>query len=485
MGYNHITNFFHLPKGLPVADHNSFHGPLKVHPKNPRYFTDDTKRAIYLTGSHTWANFQESGLDNDPPFDFTAYLDLLEGHNHNFIRLWVWEHGMRAPWTNDPVCFTPLPYLLSGSKYDLNAWNPTYFERLRQRVELAAARGIYVSIMLFQGWSLNKTGNPEGDPWLAHPFNGVNNINGVDVPIGGLVDDDINPTLHSLGNPEVLARQEAYIRKVIDTVNYFDNVLYEIINEGGSTAWQYHMIEYIHTYERGKPKQHPVGMTHRIAPEQFNSDLFNSPADWISPGQEPQNCLHPGSIYLQDYRNDPIPADGRKVILSDTDHLWGHGGNHKWVWKSFLRGMNPIFMDPWKNLAGRLVRERTQWMHLAGGISKDQPDYPDWEPIRLSMGTTRRYAEKINLVAMTPHGEMASTRYCLANLGKEYLVYLPDGGLVTLDLRNAKGNLSVEWFFPILGRVMAGPEPVPGGKYATLAAPYSGDAVLYLSSQSV
>jgi hypothetical protein len=37
-------------------------GPLRVHPTNPRYFTDGTKlpdgslKAVYLTGSHTWGN---------------------------------------------------------------------------------------------------------------------------------------------------------------------------------------------------------------------------------------------------------------------------------------------------------------------------------------------------------------------------------------------------------------------------------------------
>ena len=28
-------------------------GPLRVHPTNPRYFTDGSGKAIYLTGSHT------------------------------------------------------------------------------------------------------------------------------------------------------------------------------------------------------------------------------------------------------------------------------------------------------------------------------------------------------------------------------------------------------------------------------------------------
>lgn len=29
-------------------------GPLRVHPTNPRYFTDGRGKAIYLTGSHFW-----------------------------------------------------------------------------------------------------------------------------------------------------------------------------------------------------------------------------------------------------------------------------------------------------------------------------------------------------------------------------------------------------------------------------------------------
>ena len=38
---------------------HTFHGPLRRCPANPRYFTDDTGRAIYLSGSHTWAVFQD------------------------------------------------------------------------------------------------------------------------------------------------------------------------------------------------------------------------------------------------------------------------------------------------------------------------------------------------------------------------------------------------------------------------------------------
>jgi hypothetical protein len=73
-------------------------GPLRVHPSNPRYFTDGTKcpdgslRAVYLTGSHTWDNLVDMRQgDTSPGFDFDAYLDFLQRHRHNFIRLWAWD----------------------------------------------------------------------------------------------------------------------------------------------------------------------------------------------------------------------------------------------------------------------------------------------------------------------------------------------------------------------------------------------------------
>ena len=40
-------------------------GPLRVHPENPRYFTDGSGRAVYLTGSHVWNNWQDQGIKGD------------------------------------------------------------------------------------------------------------------------------------------------------------------------------------------------------------------------------------------------------------------------------------------------------------------------------------------------------------------------------------------------------------------------------------
>ena len=467
--------------------------PLRPHPTNPRYFTTDSAwdadgipQAVYLTGSHTWANLQDIGLPGGPAFPYTEYLDFMHSLGHNFMRLWMFEQPSRASWTEAPIVFDPLPWSRTGPgtaadglpKFDLDTFNEAYFQRLRSRLIQAAERGIYCAVMLFQGWSLHRTSASYGDPWPVHPFNASNNINGVDVPYTR-ADDDEHPCLHSTLNPAVLARQETYVRKVVDTVNDLDNVLYEIINEGGATAWQVHMINFVHEIERSKARQHPVGMTHRISPRQFNADLFESPAEWISPAKEPQEWMYPGAVYLEDYQNDPPPADGRKVILNDTDHLWGHGGNPQWVWKSFTRGHNPIFMDPWWPLYIESDPAVTPWTFV-GGVTKDARDYPDWDPTRRAMGDTQRYANKMNLAKMTPRPELASSRYCLANPGEEYMIYLPEGGSVTLNLRGCQGSFSVEWFLPRVNRTFPGAHPLAGGDYVATAAPFTGDAVLYI-----
>ena len=50
--------------------------------RNRRYFTDESGRAIYLTGAHTWANLQDG--DRSEPldrFDFERYLTFLQNHS--------------------------------------------------------------------------------------------------------------------------------------------------------------------------------------------------------------------------------------------------------------------------------------------------------------------------------------------------------------------------------------------------------------------
>ena len=454
-------------------------GLLSVSRQNPRYFADPQGNIVYLTGSHTWANIQDFTKNGVAfTFDYSAHLADLKRYQHNFTRIWTWESSR----TDSHTDIGPLAYARTGPgtaldgdlKFDLEQFNPVYFDRLRTRIAAAQEQEMYVMVMLFQGFSLGKKGIA---PWSGHPYNRANNINGVDGDSDG---DESGNAVHTLAVPAITQLQRAYVRKVIDTLNDFDNVIWEISNEShsGATEWQYHLIDFIHSYEAEKSKQHPVVMGVQRPKE--NALLFRSPAEAIAPG-------HPV------YAHDPPAADGSKIIIADTDHLWGIGGGQEWVWMSFVRGINPIFMDP----------------HDASFLG---PDSKCWETVRWSMGYTRLFANRMRLATMSPRPDLASSGYCLTDPDQEYLVYLPCQGIVqgrgcgllrrwsqlsqqiglqtvsqllgwsgtvSLDLSEASGVFQAEWFNPSTGKTLpAG--TVTAGRRHTFYAPFSGDAILYL-----
>ena len=88
--------------------------PLRIHPDNWRYFTDGSGKAIYLTGSHTWAALHERRLEETPVFDYPAWLDFMEKHNHNFLRLWAWEHAAWMQFTDRKILYYPNRYPRTG-----------------------------------------------------------------------------------------------------------------------------------------------------------------------------------------------------------------------------------------------------------------------------------------------------------------------------------------------------------------------------------
>src|SRR5512133_919354 len=224
-------------------------GPLVVSEANPRYFAVTAgnaadPKAVYLTGSHIWNNLHDGmgpGTDcAEAPerFDYDSYLDFLKLHGHNFIRLWRWEQfKSQAAGGIFHLCMTPQPWSRTGPgaardgkpKFDLSKLDPEYFERLRDRVIAAGNRGIYVAVMLFDGWAIHLS--PAPDNVEGHPFHAANNVNGIGIT--SILDYQVLPL-----DPRIQEVQEAYIRKVVDTVHDLPNLLYEVANEssGGGTV---------------------------------------------------------------------------------------------------------------------------------------------------------------------------------------------------------------------------------------------------------
>jgi hypothetical protein len=481
---------------------NAAAGPLVVSDANPRYFAvaarDDERRAVYLTGSHIWNNFHDGlGPGSDCAAvpernDYAAYVRFLKDHGHNFIRLWRWEQfKSQAAAGNFHLCMTPQPWSRTGPgaatdgkpRFDLTVFDEAYFERLRDRVTAAGNEGIYVAVMFFDGFGLHLS--PPPDNVEGHPFHALNNIN--EIAITSIDDYQVLPLA-----PRVRAVQEAYLRKVVDTVHDLPNVLYEVANEstgggpivaelaqalglpesaetGDSTEWQYWVIDFVKQYERQIGYDaHPVGMTMQYpVPDQskVNDPLFNGPADWISPGFDDE-------LFTGRWFTDPPASDGRKVVMTDTDHYAAGSGDALWAWRSFLRGHHPILIDYG-------IIDVANPLDPSLGV----PSYESFEPARHAMGDTLRFAQRMELMAMEPRGELSSTGYALASPGREYLVLQQSETSDPFTVSLPPGTYAVEWYdISSRGTQLGGLLTVEAHDNVEFTPPFGdvGPAVLYL-----
>ena len=435
-------------------------GPLVQSADNPNYFADAGGNPVFLVGSHTWSNFQDMGMEGDKPFDYEQYMAFMVHHGYNFMRFWNWEHAAWAAWSEEKMIIGPMPYLRTGPglaldgkpKFDLNQWNQAYFDRMRARIIKARDHGIYASIMLFQQFSGAWLKGGElfsHNAFRGHYYNAQNNIQGFNG------DRDDNWVL-DIDNTEVRKYQAAYLAKIVETVWDLDNVLYEVINEGGNPDWDKFVIQTVKELEAPRGKRHPIGLTGHG--NETTEQMLASDADWISPGPWDKGGF-------ENAWSDPPLWTGKKVCVLDTDHLWGHGIDYHWVWYSLLRGHNVLFMDPWDPIPA--------WFDPY----KNSPDLRIYVEGRDAMSNAAALANRLDLRKMKPVKAFQSG-FCLADEGREYVIYRQKG-TVEVDLTGISGVFSVEWIHPSVRLTQPG-KPVTGGAKVRIPIPFSDDGILHL-----
>jgi hypothetical protein len=420
-----------LGPGLPQLRHNP--GDL--------FFTTAAGDEVYLRGSHTWPSVQDYQASG--PFDFEAFLFLQQSIGANSTRLWAWD-AAHSDGAGGPL--SPMPFVqVSPGVYDVMQINPAYIARLVERVDAAGEAGLYVSVMIGQGWTVHQDA-----AWADHPFNAGNNVNGI----------ASNPAeVQSLSNPKIVAAYELLARAVVEAVAGRSHVLFEVGNEfdNNPAAWafQNHLANYIKSID---PHDRPVGIT---AANWWSGDqadipveLAAGPADWVSP----DGYGHAGGFQS----NNPVAATGDKVSMADTDHIWGIGGDEGFVWSAFTRGYNVWNMDSLSNTG------------IAGIHPGIGPGLPTEAAVREGIRQTGLAADMVNLNDVRVLSARSSEGFLLGNLSTGNLIgYDPNGGSVTLDLTGVSGNLDVFWFDLDTG-VMTQGTAVAGGAGRTLTAPSPG-----------
>src|SRR3954462_6520449 len=201
-------------------------GPaITIHPENPKYFLFRGKPAFLLTACEHYVSVLNR------PFNYRKYLDDLVDKHMSLTRTFLLYRELPSAKNPASPCkprpedyIAPWPrkgpaLALDGQpKFDLDSWNPEFFERLHRFLDAAAQRGIVVELTL-----LSNSYAPE--IWALNPLRAENNMQGV-----GKIEW---PEYISLKDPAVVARQLAHVRKIVQETVRYDNVYYEICNEPG------------------------------------------------------------------------------------------------------------------------------------------------------------------------------------------------------------------------------------------------------------
>ena len=458
-------------------------GPLSA-AANPNYFKDGNGTTIALSGSHSWNTLQDWGTNGSvQTLDFTAFVNFLVAHGHNFTYLWRTELpkfcGLQTTASSLPD-FTvgPHPWRRTGPgtatdgglKFDLASFDQGYFDRLRARAQALNSAGVYAGVYLFTGEWLNRYRCASD----GYPLTGANNVNGIDD--GYSSGSGGNGSITMTAPNAITAFQDAYVEKVIDTLNDLPNVLWIVSEEAPADSrwWNDHQISHIRSYEDGKPYHHPIG--YGVQESFDDSVITNSNADWINPGA----------------RLSPTTSCGTgtprcKVNINDSDHsyweMWTNpaSANRNYAWENFANGNQVVFMDPY------VVYYPRENRNLCASPTNGVCSGPDtrWDNFRDNLGAISRYSRKLSLANVLPAGSLCSTGFCLAqtpSVGAEYLIYAPNGGSFTVNLSamSSSRTLTVEWFNPSTGATTSANSVAAGSSSQAFVPPFGGDTVLYL-----
>jgi hypothetical protein len=441
--------------------------PIRLHPDNPRYFDFRGKPTVLVTsGEHYGAVLN---LD----FDFVPYLEELKARGLNLTRTFSGTYrevpgsfnirdNTLAP---KPGRYQPPWVRVSRpgepEKYDLDRFDPAYFERLKAFLTAAGQRGVVVELVLFC---------PFYEPvlWEIDPMNARNNVNGVgDVP---------REKALTLDNGGLLEKQLALVRKIVAELKDFDNLYYEICNEpyfvGVTLDWQRRVAATIAEAENGSPHRHLIAQNIAnnkavIQDPDPNVSIFNF--HYASP---------PDTVGMNWDLNKPIAFD-ETGFQGTADRTYRRQG-----WEFLLAG-GSVF----SNLDYSFTPE-----HEDGTARVEDPTPGGGSrALREQLGFLRRFVEGFDFLRMKPDravvkvagGIDANTPlYALVEPGKQYAVYVPVGPRVELTIELPAGRYTAEWIDAASGRSLSRQAVESSGGTVTLRSPdYPEDAALRVAAR--
>jgi len=411
---------------------------ISAHPANPYYFQDAKGNPVWVAGDST-------GAFSTYKYDYVSSFDTLKAHGLNFMRVWVCKGRECGP---DGDIVFHVAYQRTGPgkaldgrpKFDLTKFDPAFFKRLKAVCQAAKDRGIFLQLILLDAWNIKRK-----DRFNLNVCNIENNINGVDADINNDGDAIDEGEYCSLTNKKVLEVQKAFIKKVIDEVNHFDNIIFEIANENYySKEWELALCDYVKECEKDKP------VKHLVMPQDLPNHDYQNIKTWNI------SRLHSELIKARNLKQPLIwCTDG--IGVPDDD-----ASVRKAIWTVFTSGGHADILD--------------------GSLGSDGK-HPTRQEMRAQYGHLVKFVKGVRFWEMAPDDALVKSgvAYAMAS-DKELVAFLPSGGKVTLDLAKLKGTLKARWYNPRDGKF--GQEfNVAASKQTDFASPDEQDWALYISGQ--
>lgn len=382
--------------------------PIRVHPENPYIFEFRGQPTLLRTFGPHYGWVFDSSLSAIP------HLDVFQRDGMNLTRIWAIGYPADSPesfiqpWSRSTTGTNGLD---GAKKWDLFTWDEAYFTRLKAFVQAASDRGIVVELTLFSVFYNNTE-------WNKSPLHGSNNVQGY-----GSTTNYYDCFRQNSVNAQLLERQLAAVRRIVNELNGFDNVYYEVQNEpwwnetgikdSEEVAFQNAMLAAIRDEESLLPNRHLVAHNY---PQQMSAmsagfDILNEHYPAAAPGS---------------------PIAGAEALLS----------NH------YSRG-KILSLDETDTLTAPQARLEA-WMFLIGGgavysgldfagLVYYNPGFPGGDTtlgntVRQGIRNIGTFMDRTNLVALrrnlawvTGGKPTGATLQASASPGQQYIAYLHHG----------------------------------------------------------
>lgn len=445
-------------------------GTLSVLLSNRRYLTVDGVTPFFLVGSDHWQGLVDYSASAAPttPTNYTAQFAIEAARGSNWIRMFTWDYSRLNGILNTQDFFAPLAYRRTGPgnavdgglKFDLTLYDTDYFARMRAIIQLAATYGMHVVVMLFEGLDAQSASTWKVD---GHPYASTNNINSITGESAGTMLQCYTRNVAAINT-----KQDAYVTKVLDTTYDLPNVIYEIANEADTNAtcdaWQSYWCDFIRSNEQSRPA------TYRHLILRSASNYVTSDETIVTTDGGDLTAPH---FPWSGYGTFAAPLLTIEVSAANPPRLYD--GDHT------IAG-SYITPDPfWKAVTSGHAGV-TYMDDPYGSIGSPPSGYPS-ATIRANLSYIKTLANRLHLATCVPSTALASTAYCLANAGSEYLVYQPGSAAFTVDLSAAAAvgrRFNAEWLNTNTGAKAFGPAVIGGSAAQSFTSPFVGVSGLVL-----